>query len=137
MCRTPLYRTLNELEHLIKRQTNSNLFIYCWLNSNTLFLASKKRTSNLTGSIPLFSNYSSNTVKHYFFEHQTGTCLCFGNRTQTEGGSTLLNNCCKYLLSNFLFIKQEVVKDWDCHLMNSVSRKNGLGFQNEMCVLKS
>ena len=60
-CRTNEHRTSNLIElsldllnyssnklelHFFEHQTNSNMFIDCWSNSNTLFLASNNRTSN-------------------------------------------------------------------------------------------
>ena len=47
VCWTPFYQTSNELEH----QTDMNVFIYGWSNSNTPFLASNKRTSNIVRPI--------------------------------------------------------------------------------------
>ena len=57
MGRTPFYRTSNDLKHhfsniersrtsFFEHRTNSNVFIYWWSNSNTLFLASNDWTSN-------------------------------------------------------------------------------------------
>ena len=53
-----------------KHRTNSNLFIYWWSNSNILFLALNKRTSNLIGLSLDLLNYSSNWLEHHFFEHR-------------------------------------------------------------------
>ena len=59
--------------HLIEHQTNLNVFVYWWLNSKTLILASNEQTSNIKPIRPLLDllNYSSNKLEHHFFKHQT------------------------------------------------------------------
>ena len=65
-----------------ERQTNSNMSIYWWSNSNTLFLASKERTSNLIRFSLDLLNYSSNWLEHHFLNiERTRTCSSICNWT--------------------------------------------------------
>ena len=64
----------NRIEHqFFEHWTNSNMFIYWWSNSNSLYLASNIWTANMEHKRPSLDllNYSLNRLKHHFFEHQT------------------------------------------------------------------
>ena len=66
-------RRSKELESwtsFLERWKNSNVFIYWWSNSNTLFLALNKWTSNLIELSIYLLNYLSKWLGHHFFEHR-------------------------------------------------------------------
>ena len=56
-----------------EHRTNSNVFIYWWLNSNTSILASNEQTLNIEPKRPSLDllNHPSNRLERYFFEHLT------------------------------------------------------------------
>ena len=56
-----------------EHRTNSNVVIYWWLNSNTLFLASNEQNSNIEPSKAFTSllHHWLNWLEHKFFKHRT------------------------------------------------------------------
>ena len=56
-----------------EHRTNSNVVIYWWLNSNTLFLASNEQNSNIEPSKAFTSllHHWLNWLEHNFFKHRT------------------------------------------------------------------
>ena len=86
MGQTPFFNIKQTQTSFFEHQTNSNMFIYWWSNSNTWILASNERTLNIEPKRPSLHYLNIYWIDSYInFSNikRTRTCSSFGDQTRT------------------------------------------------------